>query len=201
VLEIARAWAALEPKPRRSAIFLAVTAEEAGLRGAQHYVDNPRVPAGRTAAALNFDSFLPLGRTSDAVVHGAERTTLWPLVEEAARRFGLTLKPDQNPEQGSYYRSDHFPFAKAGVPAFSIKMGCDFLGKPAEETRERLRGFSKKHYHQPSDEYQEDWDFSGLEVMARFGLLIGMETANADKLPTWRQGDEFLAAREASGSH
>ncbi|MEK7409411.1 MAG: M28 family peptidase [Acidobacteriota bacterium] len=199
LLEIARAWASLEQKPRRTALFLAVTAEEGGLRGSEYYAQHPAIPAGKTAAALNFDAFHPLGRVRDVALGGAERTTLWPLVQEAAERMGLEIKPDPRPEQGSYYRSDHFPLAKAGIPAFSIHMGNDFAGKPPGFGEQVFREFNAKHYHQPSDEYREDWDFAGLEQMARFGLLVGLNAANLDRLPTWNAGDEFLPAREKSG--
>lgn len=199
IVEIARAWAALEQKPRRSAIFLAVTAEEGGLRGSEYYARRPSIPPGKTALALNFDAFHPFGRTRDVVVGGAERTTAFPLVEAVARRMGLEIKPDPHPEQGSFYRSDHFPFAKAGIPAFTVKAGTQFVGKPADYGEEFFRQFNSKHYHQPSDEYREDWDFSGLEQMARFGFLLGLEAANVEKLPSWAPGDEFLPAREASG--
>lgn len=199
LLEIARAWASLGQKPRRAALFLAVTAEEGGLRGSEYYARHPLAPPGKTVAALNFDAFFPLGRTRDIVVAGAERTTLYPLVEEAARRFRLEIKPDPRPEQGSYYRSDHFSFAKAGIPSFSIHLGSDYEGKPPGVGAEIFREFNAKHYHQPSDEFHEDWDFSGLEYIARFAMLVGRTAANVEKLPTWIPGDEFLAAREASG--
>lgn len=198
LLEMARAWAALEQKPRRSALFLAVTAEEGGLRGSEYYAAHPVVPPGRTAVALNFDAFHPLGLTRSVVVAGAERTTFYPVVEEIARRMGLTIKPDPRPEQGSFYRSDHFPLAKAGIPAFSVHQGGDFEGKPPGFAEQLFREFNSKHYHQPSDEFRDDWDFAGLEQIARFGLLLGFEAANLDKLPHWKPGDEFFAAREKS---
>ena len=113
ILEMARAWAMLPVKPRRSAVFLAVTAEESGLLGSQYYGEHPIVPAGKTAAALNFDMFMPFGRAADVVLTGAERTSIYPIVEEAARRFHLTIKPDPRPEAGTCSRSDHF-FLRAG---------------------------------------------------------------------------------------
>lgn len=199
ILEIARAWAMLPEKPRRSAIFLAVTAEEAGLRGSEYYGRHPLVPAGKTAVALNFDQFMPFGRARDVSVVGAERTTMYPLVEEAAKRFGLVIAPDSRPEAGLYYRSDHFSFARAGIPSFSIKGGDDLLGKPAGAGAKLFADFNNHRYHQPSDEYRDDWDFSGMEQYARFGFLIGVNVANTLKLPTWRSGDEFLPARVSSG--
>ena len=182
LLEMARAWAALPQKPRRSAVFLAVTAEEGGLRGSEYYATHPLFPADKTALDLNFDSFYPAGRPAEVVVTGAERTAVWPIVEEAARRFQLEIKPDARPENGGYFRSDHFSFAKTGIPAFSIKTGSKLAAKLPERI-EKLRSEYSKHYHQPSDEYHEEWDFGGLEVMARFGFLVGVNTANLEALP------------------
>jgi Zn-dependent M28 family amino/carboxypeptidase len=198
LIELARAWNALKQKPRRSAVFAAVTAEEAGLRGSEYYADHPVVPLGKTALNLNFDGFYPFGRTTDVSVGGADRTTVMPVVEDAARRMKLAIKPEAHPEQGHYYRSDHFSLAHAGVPAFSISQGTEYAGKPAGYGEKVFEEFNDKHYHQPSDEYHDDWDFSGMEEVARFGLLIGTTVANQDKLPTWKPGDEFLAAREKS---
>lgn len=199
IIEMARAWAMLPEKPKRSALFVAVSAEEAGLRGSEYYGQHPVIPAGKTAAALNFDMFMPFGRTSDVVVNGAERTTIYPLVEEAARRFDLRIKPDPRPQAGTYYRSDHFSFARVGIPAFSIEGGEDLLGRPPGTGRKLFDDFEEHRYHQPADEYKDDWDFSGMEQYARFGFLVGVNVANAPKLPAWRSGDEFLPARVASG--
>lgn len=183
LLELARAWAALPRKPRRSALFLAVTAEEGGLRGSQYYARHPLVAPDKTAVAINYDALYPFGRTGDVVVTGAERTALWPLVQQVARRLDLAIQPDPRPEQGLYFRSDHFSLARAGIPAFSIKMGNEFLGKPAGFGDRVFADYNSKHYHQPSDEFREDWDFSGVEQMARFGLAIGIEAASQKKLP------------------
>jgi Zn-dependent M28 family amino/carboxypeptidase len=199
IIEIARAWAALPQKPRRSAIFLAVTAEEEGLRGSEYYGQHPVVPAGKTAVDINLDMFQPYGRARDVNLIGAERTTLYPIVEEAARRFGLAIMPDPRPEAGVYYRSDHFSFARVGIPAFSIDQGEDLMGKPVGTGKKLIDEFEEKHYHQPSDEYRDDWDFTGMEHYARFAMLIGVNAANVAKMPTWHEGDEFLAPRVASG--
>jgi Zn-dependent M28 family amino/carboxypeptidase len=199
LLEIARAWAALPQKPRRSAIFVAVTAEEAGLRGSEYYGQHPAIPAGKTAFAINFDQFLPFGRTSDVGVYGAERTTLYPIVEDVAKRFNLEITSDPRPEAGLYYRSDHFSFARVGIPAFSIHEGTKYMGKPPEYGKKIFEEFNEKRYHQPSDEYRDDWDFSGMEMFARFGMTIAINVANDPKMPTWKPGDEFLAARINSG--
>ena len=198
LLEIAHVWAGLEHKPRRSAVFAAVTAEEAGLLGSAYYSEHPVIPLGKTAIDLNFDTIYPFGRTKDVEVTGAERTSAWPIVQEAARRMELAIKPDAQPEQGHYYRSDHFSLAHAGVPGFSIKLGTDYYGKPAGYGDQIFHDYNDHRYHQPSDEYRDDWDFAGLEEATHFGLLIGTTVANTDKLPTWNPGDEFLPAREKS---
>jgi Zn-dependent M28 family amino/carboxypeptidase len=198
LIELARAWAGLEHKPRRSAIFVAVTAEEAGMEGSEFYAEHPVIPLSKTALNLNFDAFYPFGRTQDIETGGAERTTVWPTVEEAARRMNLTIKADAHPEQGHYYRSDHFSFAHSGVPAFSISLGTAYYGKPAGYGEKVFEEYNTRHYHQPSDEYRDDWDFAGMEEAAHFGFLIGKTVENQDNLPTWNVGDEFLAAREKS---
>ena len=199
VLEMAQAWAGLPQKPRRSAIFVAAAAEEQGLRGSFYFGQHPVIPAGKIAAALNFDMFLPYGRAKDVNINGADRTSIYPIVQQAAQRMSLTISPDPRPEAGLYYRSDHFSFARVGIPAFSVDGGDDLVGKPEGEGEKLFKEFNDKRYHQPSDEYNDDWDFAGMEQYAQFGLLIGIDVANQDGLPTWRAGDEFLPARQASG--
>jgi len=118
----------------------------------------------------------------DAVLTGAERTSFHDLVRSVAQRHQLALKPDPRPEAGGYYRSDHFSFARVGIPAFSVNMGNDYEGKPQNFAAE-IGKKTAARYHQPSDEYSEDWDFSGLEQFARFGFALGVEIANLEKLP------------------
>lgn len=198
LLEMARAWASLQPKPERTALFVFVTAEESGLLGSEYYAENPLIPAGRTVVNLNFDVCYPFGRTSDVVLDGADRTTFWPVVRSVAKQFNLTITGDAHPEQGHFYRSDHFSMAKVGVPAFSVAQGDHFLGKPEGYGEKVFQEYNEKNYHAPSDEYRETWDFSGMEQIARFGFTLGLEAANLNALPTWNAGDEFLAAREKS---
>ena len=199
LLELARSWAALPHKPRRTALFLSVAAEESGLLGSEYYGQHPVIPTGKTALAINYDSLPPYGRTRDVGTHGAERTTAYPIVEEAARRFQFTLSPDPRPLAGSYYRSDHFSFARVGIPAFSISSGQELLGQPAGSGKKYSDTYTEARYHQPSDEYHDEWDFSGMELYGRFGFLINFNVANLPTLPTWHAGDEFLPARVASG--
>jgi Zn-dependent M28 family amino/carboxypeptidase len=201
VLEIARVWAALPQKPKRSALFLFVTAEEAGLIGSDYYGKHPVVLPGQTAVDLNFDAFFPFGRTKDVEVTGAERTSLWPLVQRDASALHLEIKPDAQPGQGHYYRSDHFSLARVGIPSFSISAGTEYLGKPANFGSTAFQQYNDEHYHRPSDEYRDDWDFGSMVQMAQFGLRLGMDIANVQKLPTWNAGDEFLKARQVSGVH
>ncbi|MBI4892103.1 MAG: M20/M25/M40 family metallo-hydrolase [Acidobacteria bacterium] len=182
LIEMARAWASMEPKPLRSAYFVAVTAEESGLLGSRYFAEHPPLPAEKIAANLNFDSFGPHGKVKDVIMTGADRTSFFALVEGVTKRHQLTIKIDTHPETGGYFRSDHYSFARFGVPAFSVNGGSDYVGKPAGFAAE----VGKKHaasYHQPSDEYADDWDFSGMEQFARFGFALGTEIANLEKLP------------------
>ncbi|MCE9562474.1 MAG: M20/M25/M40 family metallo-hydrolase [Planctomycetes bacterium] len=199
LLELARAWSAQSPKPKRSALFLAVTAEEKGLLGSKYYAQNPLVPLDKTALNLNFDMILPLGVPESIVVTGAERTTAWPIVKAAAEKHKLEIEPDQRSHLGVFYRSDHFSMARAGIPAFSVGGGMKIKGKPADFARKAMQEFNDKAYHTPQDEVQPNWDFSGFVVLAGFALDVAREAANADRLPTWNPGDEFLPAREKSG--
>ena len=200
VLELARAWSALAQKPKRSALFLFVTAEESGLLGSEYYGEHPKVPPGLTALDINYDALYPFGRTRDVLVNGAERTTLWPLIQHDAKSMNLDLASDPEPEQGEYYRSDHFSLARVGIPAFSVSQGNNYIGKPANFGQKIFDQYNAEHYHKPSDEYHDDWDFSGMQQMAEFGFRIGIDTANEPQLPEWRAGDEFLAARQKSES-
>jgi Zn-dependent M28 family amino/carboxypeptidase len=199
LMELARAWAIHDPKPKRSAIFLAVTAEEKGLLGSAYYTRHPVIPLGKTALDVNFDMILPLGVTESVVTNGAERTTAWSIVQDVAKKRGLQIEPDPRASVGTYYRSDHFSFARAGVPAFSVAAGTKLKGKSADSIRQAMQEFNDKRYHSPQDEVQPDWDFRGFEVLAGFALDVARTAANADGLPTWKPGDEFRAAREKTG--
>lgn len=196
LLELARAWAAQPTKPKRSALFLSVTAEEKGLLGSKYYAQHPVVPLGKTALDLNFDMILPLGVPESVVVTGADRTTAWPLVKAAAEKHKMEIEPDPRAHLGIFYRSDHFSLARAGVPAFSIGTGSKIKGKSAEAVRKARQEFNDTAYHTPQDEVRPDWDYSGFVVLAGFALDVARDVANAEGLPTWNPGDEFRPARD-----
>jgi Zn-dependent M28 family amino/carboxypeptidase len=198
LLELARLWAGQQPRPKRSAVFLATTAEESGLLGAVDYARHPVFPLGKTAINLNFDTVPPLGVPESVIVSGAERTTAWPTVQQAARKNKLEIEPDRLAHLGFFYRSDHFALARGGVPAFSIYPGEKIKGKPAGYARKAAEDYIARFYHTPADEFRDDWDFTGYPVLIRFALDIAGELANAKALPTWLPGDEFRAAREKS---
>lgn len=191
LIELARIWGALPQKPKRSLLLLSVTAEEGGLRGSEYYAAHPLVAVAKTAVALNFDGLYPWGRAANVVITGAERTNIYPLAQQIAKRLELGIAMDAQPEAGHYFRSDHFPMAHAGIPAFSIGHATEFLGKPAGFGEQAHQEYNRKHYHQPSDEFQDDWDFTALRQVAEYGFLLGKDIANQEKLPDWRPGDAF----------
>jgi Zn-dependent M28 family amino/carboxypeptidase len=198
LLEMARAYASSAQRPKRSVLFASVTAEEQGLRGSEFLGKHPPVPAGNISLGLNFDGVAPNGIPQEIQVSGAERTTFFPTVETTAKEFNLAIKPDSNPSAGYYYRSDHFSFARVGIPAFSVNEGMKFKGHDAEWGIQQEREYNARHYHQPSDEFHADWDFSGVAEIARFGFNLGWKAATETQGIGWQPGDEFEAARKAS---
>jgi Zn-dependent M28 family amino/carboxypeptidase len=198
LLEVARAFGTAVQRPRRSILFAAVTAEEQGLLGSQYLGMHPPIPAGKITLDLNYDGVMPLGAPEEVEVSGAERTTFYPAVEATAREFRLAIRPDAHPEAGYFYRSDHFSLARVGIPAFSINEGMKYKGHPESWGLEQDREYVEKHYHQPSDEYHPEMDFTGDSAMARFGFALGWEAASMPKLIGWQKGDEFEAARVKS---
>lgn len=200
LLELARAFASSSQKPRRSILFAAVTAEEQGLRGSEYLGQKPPIPAKDIMLDLNFDDVPPLGEPEEAELVGSERTTFYPVVKATAREFGLVIRPDARPEAGHYYRSDHFSLARVGVPAFSVNEGEKFKGHPKEWGQQQAEEYTAKRYHQPSDEYHPEMDFTGDAKMARFGFALGWKAASQAGSIGWQPGDEFEAARKASQS-
>ncbi|MEP6903658.1 MAG: M28 family peptidase [Actinomycetota bacterium] len=197
VLGIAEAISKLpaNQRPKRSSVFLLTTAEEQGLLGADWYAKHPIYPVEKTAANVNLDSVNVLGRVGSFSALGVERSTLKEIVEKVASERGLKLVPDSKPEQGLFYRSDHFPFAKVGVPSLNMEAGDDFVGKPEGWGKQQFDAYNSNNYHQPSDEFNDNWDFSGLVQMAEISMAIGVEAANAKKLPRYNQTDEFFQAQ------
>ncbi|MGZ4859670.1 MAG: M28 family peptidase [Candidatus Angelobacter sp.] len=196
LLELARVVAAAAEKPRRTMIFAAVTAEEQGLLGSMYLGQHPPVPAQNISLDLNYDDIQPLGEPQHLVVSGAERTSAYPLVEKVAKDFAMSIQPDNHPEAGHYYRSDHFSLARVGIPAFSVNEGALFKGHDLAWGEEKQRDYVAHRYHQPSDQYRADMDFTADAKLARFGLVLGWEAANQADLAGWQQGDEFEKARK-----
>jgi len=189
-----------KPAPKRSIYFVSVTAEEQGLLGSEFFGKHPPVAAKQVSVDLNFDDVPPLGVPQEVNVSGAERTTFYPTVESIAKAFGLAIVPDSNPSAGHYYRSDHFSFARVGVPSFSIGPGDLYQGHDRQWGLKKASDFVAKDYHHPSDEYHPEMDFRSDADMARFGLALGWEAANQLNEVGWKQGDEFDKARKASGA-
>ncbi len=198
LLEVARAFSVAKDRPGRSIIFAAVTAEEQGLLGSAYLGKHPPVPAGKIALDLNYDNVLPLGAPQEVEVSGAERTTFYPWVQATAKDFRLAIRPEAFPEQGTYYRSDHFSLARVGIPSFSIDQGVKFKGHDEAWGRAQEKEFVENRYHRPSDEYHPEMDFVGDAAVARFGFALGWEAASLTRLIGWQKGDEFEAARVKS---
>jgi Zn-dependent M28 family amino/carboxypeptidase len=198
LLELARVYGAAAGRPRRSILFAAVTAEEQGLLGSEYLGKHPPIAAGKISLDLNYDNVMPLGAPEEVEVSGAERTTFYPEVQAMAKEFRLAIRPDALPEAGHFYRSDHFSLARVGVPSFSINEGMKYKGHPESWGVAQEQEYVEKHYHQPSDEYHPEMDFTGDSAMARFGFALGWEAASQPKLIGWQHGDEFEAARVKS---
>jgi Zn-dependent M28 family amino/carboxypeptidase len=198
VLEIARAFTQIQPQPKRSILFLMVTAEEQGLLGSQYYSTNPLYPLNKTVANINLDGVNQWGRTKDLTVVGMGASDLDDYLKAAAEEQGRVLRPDPEPEKGFYYRSDHFNFAKQGVPALDPDSGIDFVGKDAAYGKAKRDEYTEKDYHAPSDEVKPDWDLTGAADDAQLFLAVGYRVANASKMPEWKPGNEFKAKRDES---
>lgn len=196
MLEIARAFKAIEPAPKRTILFLAVTAEEQGLLGSEFYAKFPLYPLDRTLANINVDGMNMWGRTTDLTVIGHGASDLDDYLQAAAAEQGRTLIPDPESEKGFYYRSDHFNFAKVGIPALYTDDGVTFIGKPEDYGRQKRDEYNRVDYHAPSDEVKPDWDLSGLAEDAKLLLAVGYRVAMAATYPEWKPGNEFKAVRD-----
>ena len=195
LLEVARAFGQATVHTRRSLIFASVTAEEQGLLGSEYLGKHPPFPPGKITLDLNFDDLPPLGAPEEVQVAGAERTTFYRTVEATAKDFRLALRADTHPEAGHFYRSDHFSLARVGIPAFSVNEGVRYKGHDEAWGLKQDEQYNQNHYHQPSDEYHPDADFTGDGTMARFGFILGWQAASQPQLIGWEKGDEFEAQR------
>lgn len=198
LLAAARAATALPRPPARTLVFAALAAEEQGLLGSDWLSRHPPVPVGKIAAIVNVDALNVFGRTRDVTMVGLGKSSLDDLLVPLARWQGRVVRGDPFPEKGSFYRSDHFPFARAGVPAAYVDGGTDYVGRPAGWGTEVNEGYNSRHYHQPSDEWQDGWDLSGMVEDVRLVFLLAARAAEVKEMPRWRKGDEFEAARERS---
>ncbi len=198
LLELARAFTELpaDQKPKRSILFLSVTAEEKGLLGSRYYAQDPLYPLTKTLANINMDGANQFGPTSDMATIGFGASTIDDIGIEIARNHGRDMKPEANPERGSYYRSDHFEFAKVGVPSYYPKNGRTYIGKPADFAEKNVNDYIANRYHKVTDEVQPDWTFEGAAQDTVFLLQVGLRIANGTQWPEWKPGNEFKAKRD-----
>ena len=195
LLELARVWAATKPAPQRSILFAAVTAEEQGLLGSEFLGRHLEQLPAQPILDLNYDALNPIGIPEEVEVSGAERTTFYPEVEKIAKQFKLAIKPDAHPENGYYYRSDHFSLGRVGIPAFSIDQGMKFKGHDLAWGEAQAKDFTDNHYHKPADAFVESWDFTGDALLASFGYALGQAAAVLPGDIKWLPGDEFAPAQ------
>jgi Zn-dependent M28 family amino/carboxypeptidase len=197
VLEIAHAFSQVKPPPKRSILFLAVTAEEKGLLGAKYYATHPLYPLERTLADINLDVINLWGPTSDIISIGMGNSTLDDLLVEIAQARGRTVAPDADPEKGYYFRSDHFEFAKQGVPALDPKGGRQYVGKSADFGQRKQDEYTAQDYHKVSDQVKSDWDLAGAVEDLKLLVELGYRVAQGERYPEWKPESEFRAKREA----
>jgi Zn-dependent M28 family amino/carboxypeptidase/uncharacterized protein (DUF1684 family) len=201
LLEIARAFTRLKEPPTRSILFLAVTAEEQGLLGSAYYALSPLVPLATTLANINMDGLNVYGRTKDITLIGYGASDLDDYIRDAAAEQGRVIRPDAEPEKGYYYRSDHFSFAKRGVPALNPDEGVDFIGRPEAYGKRVREEYTERHYHKPSDDVKADWDLEGAREDLQLFFAVGYRVSNAAAFPEWKPGQEFRAIREEMLKH
>jgi Zn-dependent M28 family amino/carboxypeptidase len=199
LIEQARVFAH-EPRTQRSIVFLAVTGEEKGLLGSTYYATHPLYPLAKTVADLNVDAWIPDGPQKNFTIRGTAKLDLQDLIVAEGTRQGRYFTPDPHPETGGFYRSDHFPFAKTGVPAVSFSEGLDLVNGGTARGEAIAQEYNAKHYHQPSDEWHADWDWSGVAQNAELLHQVGLRLANSREWPNWSPDSEFRAARDQSAA-
>ncbi len=195
LLLIAQSMARASSRPAWSMYFVFTTAEESGLLGAEYFAQHPVIPMDRVAANINVDGINYLEPSRDIVLLGADRSSLGPMAQTLAQERNRVVGEDQYPERGYFFRSDHFPLAKAGVPALSISSPREFLGPNAEELRKKQEAYNTTHYHQPSDEYDPAWSFSGAVEDLKFLAQLAWRIAAEQEMPRYNEGDQFANAR------
>jgi Zn-dependent M28 family amino/carboxypeptidase len=196
ILAVARA--AKEAAPRRSMLFVFVTAEEQGLLGSRWFAQHPTVRPGRIAADINVDSVNKWGRTTDLGMLGLGKSSLDAVVKQVAAEQGREVHGDPFPDRGAFYRSDQFELARIGVPVVAIRGGPSYVGRPPGWGAAQHEAFERTDYHQVTDEYRGDWDLAGAVEDAQLDLIVGLRVANAPSLPQWKPGDEFEKARKTA---
>jgi Zn-dependent M28 family amino/carboxypeptidase len=199
LIEQARAFTH-DPRPDRSIVFLAVTAEEKGLLGSEYYATHPLYPLGKTVGVLNTDAMNVWGREKNFSIRGSARLGLLDLLIAEGKRRGRYFTPEPHPEAGGFYRSDHFSFAKVGVPAVSFSSGNDLVNGGTARGEATQAEYTAKRYHQPADEWSSTWDLSGLAEDAQLLHAVGEDLANSRAWPNWSQDSEFRAIRDQSAS-
>ena len=197
LLTLAKAYKALPTPPARSLVFLAVTAEEQGLLGAKWYAEHPLYPLNRTLANMNMDGVNQWGKTKDVTIVGYGNSTLDDVLGSVLTASGRTIKPDPEPEKGFFYRSDHFEFAKQGVPALYVDAGTEYVGKDSTYGQKKRDEYTENDYHKPSDQVKPDWDLSGAVEDLQALFQVGYRIAQTDRWPEWKPGNEFKAKRDS----
>ena len=199
LIELGRAFAHA-PKPERSVVFLNVTAEEKGLLGSEYYASKPLYPLAKTVAVLNMDALDPQGPAKNFTTSGSAKSDLLDMLVADAKNAGLVYAPDPHPEAGHFFRSDHFSFAKQGVPALSFGSGNDLVNGGVAAGEAAHKDYVTNRYHQPADEWQADWTFAGMAHDLGVLYQVGAELANSNRWPDWAQDSEFRAKRDATAA-
>jgi len=196
LLELARAFKNLKTKPGRTIILLAVTSEEQGLQGSAYYAQNPIYPTNKTVANINMDGLNNVGKTKDIIIVGQGQSELEDYLKDAAQKMDRYTSFETHPEAGYYYRSDHFNFAKVGIPALYTARGIDVIGKGKDFGRQKEDEYREKHYHRPSDQYNNGWNLDGAIDDLKLLFMVGKRVATEGKWPQWKEGSEFKKLRE-----
>ncbi|MFZ1221664.1 MAG: M28 family peptidase, partial [Dokdonella sp.] len=199
LIEIGRAFAKA-PRPQRSVVFLNVTAEEKGLLGSEYYSSKPLYPLARTVAVINMDALDPFGESRNFTTSGSAQSELLDALVDEGKAAGMTYVSDRHPEAGYFFRSDHFPFAKRGVPALSWGSGNDWVDGGTEAGEAAGKDYVAKRYHQPADEWDANWTFAGMVHDLPILYRLGNDLANSTRWPQWGADSEFRAIREATAA-